>query len=60
MKLFELQTDFFRPLWRRILVVVVCFSWAGVEFANDSPVWGGIFIGLGVYAAYQFFLDNWP
>lgn len=60
MKLFELQTDFFRPLWRRVAVLLVCVAWAGVEFSNDAPFWGMIFLGLGFYAAYQFFLDNWP
>lgn len=60
MKLFELQIHFFRPLWRRILTVIVCFGWAGFEYVNGAPIWAAVFVALGAYAAYQFFYDNWP
>ena len=55
MNWFDLQTDFYRPLWIRVTVTAVCVLWALFEFINGSPVWGMIFLGLGIYCAYQFF-----
>lgn len=60
MQLFELQIDFFLPLWRRVALVAVCLGWAMVEFGTGSPFWGIIFASLGAYAIWQFFLDGWP
>ena len=60
MSLFDIQIDFFRPRWRRILTVAFCLVWAGVEFANGALFWGFLFGAMGVYALHQFFFDNWP
>lgn len=60
MHLFDLHQDFFRPLWRRILIVALCLGWGLFEFANGILVWGILFSGLGVYAVWQFFLSGWP
>lgn len=60
MQLFEIQTDFFLPLWRRIAVVVSCLGWAALEFSTSGPFWGLIFMALGVYSIWQFFFDGWP
>lgn len=57
---FELQIDFFRPLWRRVAVVTVCLVWASVEFLSGAPFWGMIFGGMGLYALWQLFLCGWP
>jgi len=54
--MFDLKLPFFRPLWRRIVTVLVCFGWAAVEFTNNAPIWAVIFCGLGGMAAYQFFI----
>lgn len=59
MAFFDLKSEFFRPLWRRIVVVVICFGWAGFEFISGAPFWGVIFAGMGAVAAYQFFVQNW-
>jgi hypothetical protein len=59
-KFFELQIDFFVPLWRRLAVVWVCVIWAMVEFGTGAPFWGIIFSSLSVYAIWQFFLSGWP
>jgi len=56
----DLQTDFFKPLWIRVAVVVVCLGWAVFEFTTGAVFWGMLFGGMGVYALWQFFLDNWP
>jgi len=57
-----LDTDhpMLRPLWVRLLIVSVCLGWAVLEFVTGSPMWGTIFGGLGVYAAYGFFVDFHP
>jgi hypothetical protein len=60
MQLFELKTDFLRPLWRRVLLVVFCLGWATFEFSTGAVFWGMIFGALGVYSAWQLFFDGWP
>jgi hypothetical protein len=56
MKFIDGSHPFFRPLWRRIAVVVFCLGWAVVEFATLSPFWGVIFAGIGFWSAYEFFI----
>ena len=51
----DYEHPFFRPLWRRVAVVVVCVAWAIFEFANGAPFWGTIAAGFAVYAVWQFF-----
>lgn len=45
---------FFRPLWRRIAVVVACLGWAALEFYGGSPSWGMIALAFTGYGAWQF------
>jgi len=54
-----LDTDHpvFRPLWVRVLVVALPLGWGLFEFATASPFWGVLFLGLGGYAGWAFFLD---
>jgi hypothetical protein len=59
MRLFELQHPFFRPLWRRVLVVAICLGWAVFELATGSPFWAIIFGALGATAVWQLFLTPW-
>ncbi len=56
----ELQIDFFLPVWRRVVLLAVCFGWAAVEFLSGAPFWGSIFAALGGYALWQLFLCDWP
>ena len=57
-----LDTDhpMFRPLWVRVLIVAVCLAWALVEYRTGSELWAMLFLGLGVYAAYNFFIGFQP
>ena len=59
-QLFDLQVDFFLPVWRRVAVIAVCFAWGILEFVAAAPLWGVIFAGLGVLATWQLFFDGWP
>ena len=47
---------FFRPLWRRLLVVALAFGWTAVEVAAGSTTWAMLFGAMGAYAAWQFFV----
>lgn len=60
MKLLDVQHPFFRPLWRRILVVALCLGWALVELAQGAPGWAALFGALGLYCAHQFFVAFRP
>ena len=59
-KLFDLNNPFFRPLWRRIAVIVVCLGWGLFEFTMGEPIWGALFVGLGLYCAWIFLFDYKP
>jgi len=59
-KLFDLNHPFFRPLWRRIAIIAVCFGWGIFEFAMGAPFWGTLFLGLGVYCIWGFLFDFKP
>ena len=54
-RLFDVQLPFFIPLWRRIVLVVLCLGWALVEWRGDNQLWAVLFGTLGVYCAHQFF-----
>ena len=59
-RLFDLQHPAFRPLWRRVVITVLCLGWAAVEFASGSPFWGVLFGALGLYVGYVWFFDFHP
>ena len=54
--MFDMQDPFFRPLWLRVAIVVVCLGWALVELIGNSPGWALLFGAAGVYAGYSFFV----
>lgn len=55
MKLIDVQTEFFRPVWRRVAVLVVCFGWAIFEFTFGDAFWGLLSGGIGAYCTREFF-----
>jgi len=55
-KAFDLRHPFFAPVWRRVLAVVMCLGWAGVEYWNGSPGWAVFFAAAGGWCVYQFFV----
>ena len=56
MGLFDVQTSFFRPLWRRIAATVVCLAWAATELAAGAVMWAMLFGAAGIHLAWQFFV----
>jgi hypothetical protein len=53
MKFLDPHHPFFKPLWRRILSVLLPTAWGGVELYNGSTGWAVLFLGAGAYAAYE-------
>ncbi len=60
MKMFELRVEFFDPIWRRIIVVAVCFGWALFELVAGGVFWAMLFAAFAITAVWQFFLSEWP
>ncbi|WP_417670018.1 DUF3329 domain-containing protein [Roseibium sp.] len=54
------QHPFFRPLWRRIAVVLFCAAWAAFEFYNGNQTWGWITLAVGAYAVWTFLINFEP
>lgn len=54
--IFGLRHPFFIPLWRRILTVALCLGWGLLEFSSGNPGWGTLFGGIGLIAAWGFFI----
>jgi len=55
-KFIDTDHPMLRPLWVRVLLVAICLGWAAFEFTRASPTWGVVFLALGLYAAWAFFL----
>lgn len=54
--MFDLQTAFYRPLWLRSAIVILCLGWAIFEATMGSPGWAMLFGALGIYCVWQFFI----
>jgi hypothetical protein len=50
------DVEWFRPLWRRVLVTAVCVVWAALELWHGEQMWMLITSGLSVYAIWIFFV----
>lgn len=53
----DIDHPIYKPLWARLLIVGVCFGWAGFEFYNGAAFWGMLVGAMGVYAAYKLFYE---
>lgn len=58
--MFDLDDAFYRPLWIRVLIVALALSWGLFEFASRAPLFGVIFVAIGLYAAWRFFVTFDP
>jgi len=54
LKLFDFEHPYFRPVWVRILVVVICLGWGLLELSTGETFWAVLFLGVGLIAAWQF------
>jgi polyferredoxin len=56
----EQKHPFYRPLWRRVLIVVTVALWLAFEvYQQASGLWIALSGGMLVYAVYTF-LITWP
>lgn len=56
--LLDPRHPFFRPLWVRILCVVLPLAWACLEAATGSAFWAVLFGAAGVYLFVALFLNR--
>lgn len=57
---FNVQTPFFRPLWRRVVTTVACVGWTIFEVTSGSLMWAIIFGAASLYLAWEFFVAFSP
>jgi hypothetical protein len=55
-KFFDFNHPFYRPLWIRVLIVVLTGGWGIFEFIGGSPFWGTIFCGTSALAFHNLFI----
>ena len=55
---FDLRHPFFKPAWRRAVLVAICLGWATFEFVSGEAFWGVFVGGAGLYCAWAFFLSE--
>ncbi|NLR96859.1 hypothetical protein HGP17_08415 [Rhizobium sp. P38BS-XIX] len=60
MQLIDPSHPLYKPLWVRILIVAVCFGWAGVETLGGQPFWAMLSGALGAYSAWMLLLNFKP
>ena len=58
--MFNLDDPRFRPLWLRLTLCAVAIGWGLVELASGSPGFALLFLALGLYAAWRFFVTFHP
>ncbi|WP_434291081.1 DUF3329 domain-containing protein [Celeribacter sp. SCSIO 80788] len=58
--MFNLDDPFYRPLWLRLVICAVCLGWGIVEAMTGSPGFALIFLAVGGYATYRFFITFDP
>lgn len=54
--MFDLDHEFFKPLWIRITVTAVALGWALLEFLTGAPFWGVLFLAAGLWCCWKFFI----
>jgi hypothetical protein len=58
--MFGFDHPFFRPLWRRIVVVGLTLGWAAFELATGNPFWAILFGALGAAALWGLLINYSP
>ncbi|MBS0125443.1 hypothetical protein [Thetidibacter halocola] len=53
---FDVRHPVFKPIWRRVAVVVVTYGWAGFEAFHGNTWWAVLFAAAGTWCAHQFFV----
>lgn len=48
--------DFFRPLWRRVVVVAIAAGWAVVEASAGQAMWAMLAAAMAVWGVWSLLL----
>jgi len=56
MKLIEADHPFFRPLWVRVLIVLVCACWGAFELYTGQIFWALLFWAFAAMSVHAFFI----
>ena len=56
MRLIDPSHPFFKPAWRRYLIVAAPFARAGVEWRHGNAIWAYLFAAIGGYLAWNLVL----
>lgn len=59
MQVFEQNSPFYRPLWRRIVLTLIVALWLAFEVYIGNGLWIAIAAAMLCYAVWLFFL-SWP
>ena len=51
MKFIDPDHPFYKPLWRRLVIVALCIAWTAFEFWHGEQTWGMIFLAVSAYTA---------
>ncbi|WP_245515274.1 DUF3329 domain-containing protein [Rhizobium deserti] len=49
---------FYRPLWRRLMIPIVCLIWVCFELYAGGPIWAAMVGAVGLYATYKLFIEK--
>ena len=60
MKFLDPNDPFFARAWVRWVTVLLPLGWAGVEFWQGAPIWGVLFLAVGLYAGWMLFFNRKP
>ena len=50
------DTAFFRPLWRRIVLVVLVAAWSAFEWWHGESFWGTLTAGVTAYCIWTYLI----
>lgn len=60
MRLIDPRHPFYRPAWRRYLLIAAPLVWAGVEYGAGNTAWAYVFAGIGGYLVWPLILNFRP
>jgi len=53
-KLIDFENPFFKPVWIRVLLVVVLAGWGLLELSAGATAWAASFFAISVFCGWRF------
>jgi hypothetical protein len=60
MRILDPSHPFYRPAWRRWLIVAAAFGWAFLEYGQGNAIWAYLFAAIGGWLAWNLILRWTP